>query len=72
MADTESLPSAIDLKSYREELCREAARLVALPWPTIPWYLRQQALLFLAAYDPAAAPRNAHGNGDRRPSITGS
>ena len=54
--DTESLPSGIDLESYREELCREAARLVVLPGPTIPWYLRQQALLFLAACDPVGAP----------------
>ena len=54
--DTESLPSGIDLESYREELRKEAARLVALPAATIPWYLRQQALLFLAACDPAAAP----------------
>ena len=54
--DTESLPSGIDLESYREELCREAARLVTLPVPTIPWYLRQQALLLLAACDPVGAP----------------
>ena len=56
VADRESLPSGIDLESYREELGREAARLVGLPGPTIPWYLRQQALLFLAACDPAGAP----------------
>ena len=54
--DAESLPSGIDLESYREELRREATRIVTLPGPTIPWYLRQQALLFLAAYDPAGAP----------------
>ena len=54
--DTESLPSGIDLESYREELRKEAARLVGLPAATIPWYLRQQALLFLAACDPAGAP----------------
>ena len=54
--DTESLPSEIDLESYREELGKEAARLVGLPARTIPWYLRQQALLFLAASDPAGAP----------------
>ena len=52
----ESLPSEIDLASYREELRSEATRLVSLPKTTIPWYLRQQALLFLAAYDPARAP----------------
>ena len=56
VADTESLPSGIDLDSYRDELGREATRLVALPGPTIPWYLRQQALLFLAACHPAGAP----------------
>ena len=54
--DIDSLPSRIDLESYREELSREAARLVALPAATIPWYLRQQALLFLAACNPAGAP----------------
>ena len=63
VADTESLPSGIDLESYREELRREAARLVALPGPTIPWYLRQQALLFLAACDPAGAPVARTGTG---------
>ena len=54
--DTESLPSGIDLESYRKELWKEAARLVSLPAATIPWYLRQQALLFLAACDPDEAP----------------
>ena len=63
VADTESLPAGIDLKTYREELRLEAARLVALPGPTIPWYLRQQALLFLAAYDPAGAPITRTGTG---------
>ena len=63
VADTESLPSEIDLESYREELGREAARLVGLPGPTIPWYLRQQALLFLAACDPAGAPVTRTGTG---------
>ncbi len=63
VADTESLPSEIDLESYREELRKEAARLVALPGPTIPWYLRQQALLFLAACDPAGAPVARTGTG---------
>ena len=63
VADSESLPSGIDFESYREELRREAARLVALPGPTIPWYLRQQALLFLAACDPAGAPVTRTGAG---------
>lgn len=56
VADADSLPSGIDLQAYRQALCDEAVRLVALPAATIPWYLRQQALLFLAAFDPASAP----------------
>ncbi len=63
MADTESLPSGIDLGAYREELCKEATRLVRLPGPTIPWYLRQQALLFLVAFDAAGAPVVRTGTG---------
>ena len=36
---------------------------MGLPGPTIPWYLRQQALLFLAACDPAGAPVTRTGIG---------
>ena len=54
--DDECLPTAVDLTAYRTILREEAARLVPLPHATIPWYLRQQALLFLATYDPTAAP----------------
>ena len=54
--DLESLPLKVDLEAYLKELVREAARLVALPGTSIPWYLRQQALLFLAAYGPGQAP----------------
>ena len=53
--DGESLPSDINLKSYRAALCEEAGRLVMAPVSEIPWYLRQQALLFLAACKPSAA-----------------
>ncbi len=56
VADTESLPSAIDLRAYRQALRDEAVRLAALPMATIPWYLRQQALLYLAVFDPVSAP----------------
>ena len=63
VADTESLPSGINLEDYRKEIHGEAARLVALPGKTIPWYLRQQALLFLAAHDPAMAPVARTGTG---------
>ncbi len=56
VADSELLPSKVDLGSYREELGKEASRLVGLAHGNIPWYLRQQALLFLAVFDPAKAP----------------
>jgi hypothetical protein len=54
--DDECLPKRVNLAPYRAALRDEAARLIALPAPTIPWYLRQQALLFLAAHDPSSAP----------------
>ena len=56
VADNELLPSGIDLKAYRKTLGDEAIRLLKLPRPRIPWYLRQQALLFFAAFDPKGAP----------------
>lgn len=54
--DQESLPADVDLAGYRRVLGEEAARLVKLPAAQIPWYLRQQALLFLAASAPDEAP----------------
>ena len=63
VADNDSLPSQIDLEFYREELRGEAARLAALRGRAIPWYLRQQALLFLAACDPTGAPVARTGTG---------
>ncbi len=54
--DNECLPSGVDLSAYRRILRDEAARLIALSSATVPWYLRQQALLFLATFDPAGAP----------------
>ncbi|WP_395118297.1 hypothetical protein ACFCQI_15830 [Rhodanobacter sp. FW102-FHT14D06] len=54
--DTESLPAAIDLHEYRQTLCKEAARLVALTGASLPWYLTQQALLILAVHNPEMAP----------------
>ena len=54
--DGELLPAAVNLDAYRRVLGEEATRLAHLPRRAIPWYLRQQALLFLAAFDPMAAP----------------
>ncbi len=46
--DEESLPSEIDLSAYRQRLQEEAECLAVSDPRTIPWYLKQQALLFLA------------------------
>lgn len=52
----EPMPSGIDIDAYRKLLRREAVRLAKLPAAALPWYLRQQALLYLAANDPTDAP----------------
>lgn len=52
----ESMPRGIDIGAYRKLLREEAVRLAALSAAALPWYLRQQALLFLAANDPTVAP----------------
>jgi hypothetical protein len=54
--DQEGLPADVDVAEYRKVLGDEAVRLVKLPAAQIPWYLRQQALLFLAATAPEKAP----------------
>jgi hypothetical protein len=54
--DQESLPADVDIAEYRRVLGDEAVRLVKLPAAHIPWYLRQQALLYLAASAPEKAP----------------
>ncbi len=66
--DEESLPSGIDLSAYRQRLQEEAEHLVALDSRRIPWYLKQQALLFLATCAPTVesiscirpGPENRH------------
>lgn len=50
----ESLPATIDLQQYRRILRDEAIRLIRPSRLSVPWYLQQQALLFLSVYEPAA------------------
>lgn len=54
--DDESMPDNVDIKAYRNTLWHEALRLAALPSATLPWYLRQQVLLFLAVNNANQAP----------------
>ncbi|MBI2796660.1 MAG: hypothetical protein HYX65_08160 [Gemmatimonadetes bacterium] len=44
------------IEEYRRLLQTEAMRLLTLRANSLPWYLRQQALLFVTAHDPSAAP----------------
>lgn len=53
--DDECLPDGIDINAYREALLAEAKRLAALPPATLPWYLKQQILLFIATNKPEGA-----------------
>lgn len=51
--DDEPLPPDVCIESYREALYQEAENLIRRSSEiTLPWYLLQQALLFLAVYAP--------------------
>ena len=54
--DGECLPDGVNVEEYRAVLAEAAARLAALPASTLPWYLKQQVLLFLAASNPSDGP----------------
>ena len=54
--DGEYLPAGVDIAAYRRVLLKEAVRLLSVPPRSLPWYLKQQALLFLAANDVTQAP----------------
>ena len=61
VADGECLPDAIDIDEYRQVLLNEARRLVDQNHQSLPWYLKQQILLFLAANNPQEAPISRRG-----------
>jgi len=54
--DDECLPAALSIDAYRARLRQEAIRLAGVEGKRLPWYLKQQVLLFLAANDPAQGP----------------
>lgn len=53
LVDSDCLPYGVDILAYRKRLRDEAVRLLSLSG-TLPWYLNQQAYLYLATVDPAA------------------
>ena len=54
--DGELLPDKANFEEYRKTLLKEAKRLANMPVQTLPWYLRQQVMLFLAVTAPVEAP----------------
>ena len=54
--DADLLPAGLDVHEYRRVLCVEAVRLLSLPPRSVPWYVRQQAYLFLAVFGADQAP----------------
>jgi hypothetical protein len=52
--DEEMLPDSVDLIAYRKLLVHEAIDLMTRPASLLPWYLKQQILLFLAVFEPSA------------------
>ncbi|MDP3114741.1 MAG: reverse transcriptase domain-containing protein [Candidatus Cloacimonadaceae bacterium] len=57
----ESFPENIDISKYREALKTEGIRILNLPTQSIPWYLKQQILLFLLAFSPNDVPISREG-----------
>lgn len=53
VSDSESFPANVNLEGYRSLLASVALRIVNAEVSSAPWYLKQQALLYLAAYDPS-------------------
>lgn len=52
--DPECLPAAVNLAEYRSLLLETAIRVAQGKAERVPWYLEQQALLFIAVHDPQA------------------
>ena len=60
--DKDSLPADVDINKYRDILSNHAVALVRLAniaSNKIPWFTLQQALLFLAVFNPKATPNGA-------------
>ncbi len=56
VADNESLPKDINIDAYRSVLIDEAITIMSLPTDSLPWYLQQQILLFVASNNKRLVP----------------
>lgn len=52
--DPECLPTSVDLAGYRSLLLQSAIRVANGEATRVPWYLTQQALLYIAVHNPHA------------------
>lgn len=52
--DPECLPAAVDVAGYRSLLLETAVRVAKGEAERVPWYLEQQALLYIAVHNPRA------------------
>ena len=59
--DQDCLPEGIDVLAYRRRLKDEAVRLLSKS-NSLPWYLKQQAYLFLSVFAPKDAPVSQAGS----------
>lgn len=50
--DKEALPAGVDVEGYRSVMGEVAMRIVEARAKNLPWFLRQQALLFIAVWSP--------------------
>lgn len=59
--DEDFLPNGVDVQKYRNTLKLEAIRILSSS-SSLPWYLKQQAYLYLAAVAPKEAPVSRAGS----------
>ena len=52
--DKDQLPREVDIEAYRDRLAEEAKSLLHVRASLLPWYLRHQAVLYLAVVRPDA------------------
>lgn len=72
VGDEEALPKGVKPDIYRKRLADEAERLLSFRAAVVPWYLRHQAVLFLAVFRHEALyelPPDWVGDADRHQSI---
>lgn len=60
VSDTECLPDGVDIDGFRQVLAETAKELLESA-SSLPWYVNQQLLLFLAIYDAKGAPVRRRG-----------